>query len=334
MRGVMKVLFIGGTGIISAAVSRLAVKRGLNLYLFNRGKRNISIDGTHVIQGDINNQQEIIKLLKDQKFDCVVNWINFNPEHIERDLMLFKGKTEQYIFISSASVYQKPPLHPVITESTPLYNPFWDYSQNKILCEERLIRAYREEDFPITIVRPSLTYDKNFPIAVGGWGCFTLADRMLNGKKVIVHGDGTSLWTVTHADDFARGFIGLIGHQQVIGHSFHITSDEILTWNQIYATMAHALGVKANIIHIPSDFIHRIAPEIGTGLLGDKAYSTIFDNSKIKRYVPGFQATIPFKEGMKRTVTWFNEEEKRKYVNDQVNRLMDKIIENYEKCLL
>jgi nucleoside-diphosphate-sugar epimerase len=330
----MKVLFIGGTGMISTAVSRLAVKKGLNLYLFNRGKRNVSVDGAHAIQGDINNPGDIAKLLKDQKFDCVVNWINFNPEHIERDLMLFKGKTEQYIFISSASVYQKPPLHPVITESTPLYNPFWDYSQNKILCEERLIRAYREEDFPITIVRPSLTYDKNFPIAVGGWGCFTLADRMLKRKKVIVHGDGTSLWTVTHADDFARGFIGLIGHQQVIGHSFHITSDEILTWNQIYATMAHTLGIEANIIHIPSDFIHRMDPEIGTGLLGDKAYSTIFDNSKIKRFVPGFQATIPFKEGMKRTVAWFNEEEKRKYVNDQVNRVMDKIIENYEKCLL
>jgi nucleoside-diphosphate-sugar epimerase len=330
----MKVLFIGGTGIISTAVSKLAVKKGLDLYLLNRGKRNITIDGVHIIRGDIFNVEEIAEILRGKKFDCVVNWVNFIPEHIERDLILFKDITDQYIFISSASVYQKPLLHPVITESTPLVNPFWQYSRNKILCEQLLNQLYREKGFPITIVRPSFTYDKVIPTAVGGVGCFTLADRMLKGKKVIVHGDGTSLWTMTHSEDFARGFVGLIGHQQAIGHSFHITSDEILTWNQIYSTIAHALGVEANIIHIASDYINSIAPDIGAGLLGDKAYSTIFDNSKIKMFVPEFQAIIPFNKGIKRTIDWFNEDEKRKNVNEEVNQLMDKIIDKYDKCLL
>ena len=254
------------------------------------------------------------------------------PEHIERDIRLFKDKTCQYIFISSASVYQKPPLHPVITESTPLYNPYWDYSNNKILCEELLNRAYREHGFPMTIVRPSLTYDKIFPVAIGGWGGYTLADRLCKGKKIIVHGDGTSLWTVTHAEDFARGFIGLMGHQQAIGNSFHITSDEVLTWDQIYKTIAASLGVIPDIIHIPSDFIYRMDPETGIGLIGDKAYSTIFDNSKIKMYVPDFKATITFREGINRTINWFNEDKNRKIVNDKVNQIIDKIIHKYEKC--
>ena len=330
----MKVLFIGGTGIISTAVSKMAADRGMDLYLFNRGSKDISVKDIQQIKGDINNKQEISNFLKENHFDCVVNWINYIPEHVQRDIQLLKNKTSQYIFISSASVYQKPLLHPVITESTPLSNPFWDYSRNKILCEEILNRAYREEGFPMTIVRPSLTYDKVFPVAVGGWGGFTLADRLCKGKKVIIHGDGTSLWTVTHADDFARGFLGLIGHQQAIGHSFHITSDEILTWDQIYRIIADSLGVIPDIIHIPSDFIYKVNPDIGVGLIGDKAYSTIFDNSKIKMFVPGFRAVIPFNEGIKRTINWFNEDKKRKCVDEQVNQAMDKIIQTYEKCFI
>ncbi len=326
----MKALFIGGTGNISTSVSKLAVERGVILHLLNRGKTLKGIDGCKTVCCDINDADGVRKLLDAHEFDCVVNWIAFSPADVERDIALFKGRTPQYIFIGTASSYQKPPLHPVITESTPLYNPFWDYSHNKILCEERLMRAYRDDHFPVTIVRPSLTYATHFPIAIGGWGCYTLADRMLRGKKIIVHGDGTSLWTVTHAEDFARGFVGLMGHPQAVGNAFHITSDELLTWNQIYDTIASALGVEANTVHIPSVAIDKLAPGLGPGLLGDKAYSAIFDNTKIKTFVPGYLAPTRFDEGIRKTLAWFDENEHKKVVVDEVNREMDHIIERYE----
>ncbi len=260
----------------------------------------------------------------------VVDWIAYRAEDIERSLALFQGKVKQFIFISSASAYQKPPSFPIITESTPLYNPHWDYSRNKIACEERLMQAYRQDGFPTTIVRPSLTYDPNFPIAIGGWGCYTLADRLKKGKPIIVHGDGSSLWVVTHAEDFARGFLGLVGNGQAVGHAFHITSDEVLTWNQIYETIADALGVEANIVHIASDFIAKVAPQRAGSLLGDKAWSAIFDNSKIKAFVPGFQCVIPFREGIRRTLAWFDGDEKRRWVNEDVNKEMDAILAAYQ----
>ena len=259
----------------------------------------------------------------------VVDWIAYTPDDIERALALYRGKTKQYVFISSASAYQKPPSHPIITESTPLVNPYWEYSRNKIACEERLMKAHRDEGFPVTIVRPSLTYDPNFPIAIGGWGCYTLADRLKKGKPIIVHGDGSSLWVVTHAEDFGRGFIGLLGNMQAIGHAFHITSDEVLTWDQIYMTIADALGVEANIVHIASDFIAKVAPNLGPGLLGDKSWSVIFDNSKIKSFVPDFKAVIPFREGIRRTLAWFDADEKRRWVNEEVNAEMDRILAAY-----
>ena len=195
----LKALFLGGTGFISTSVSRLAIAKGIDLYLLNRGQRQPAIPGSHSLTADINQPDQVSALLKDHHFDVVVDWIAYTPEHIERDLALFRGRVKQYIFISSASAYQKPPAHYVITESTPLQNPFWDYSRNKIACEERLMRAFRDENFPVTIVRPSLTYDPNFPIAIGGWGCYTLADRLKSGRPIIVHGDGSSLWVVTHA---------------------------------------------------------------------------------------------------------------------------------------
>ena len=222
-------LFIGGTGNISTSVSKLCIERGSDLYLLNRGTRNVELAGAKIITGDITSS-EIADALKSHTWDCVVNWIAFNENDVERDIKLFRNKIKQYIFISSASVYQKPPSYPVITESTPLYNPVWDYSQNKIACEERLNKAYREENFPITIVRPSHTFDTVIPLIMGAWTEYTIIDRMKKGEKVIVHGDGTSLWTITHAIDFAKGFVGLIGNKQAIGHPFHITSDEILTW--------------------------------------------------------------------------------------------------------
>jgi len=329
----VKVLFIGGTGNISTSVSKLCVKRGIDLYLLNRGKTNVVIPGAKIINADISQTKETASKLKNHKWDCVVNWIVFEPGDIQRDFELFKGKTKQYIFISSASAYQKPASHPIITESTPLKNPYWKYSQNKIACEETLNTFYRNEDFPITIVRPSYTYDTVIPVAIGGFREYTLIDRMKKGQKIIVHGDGTSLWTNTHADDFAVGFTGLIGHQQAIGHSFHITSDEMLTWDQIYTAVANATDVEPKIVHIPSDFLCRINENLRGELLGDKAYSVIFDNTKIKMFVPEYKAIIPFNEGIKRTLSWFSEDPTRQIVKNETNQMMDKIINLYEKNL-
>ncbi len=326
----MKVLFIGGTGNISTDVSKLAIAKGIDLYLLNRGKQKVTIPGAHMIKGDIHQPEAVRSALAGMTFDAVVNWIAFTPDDIERDIELFQGKTQQYIFISSASAYQKPPTHHIITESTPLCNPYWDYSHNKVLSEKRLEQAYRDDGFPMTIVRPSLTYATVFPVAIGGWKCYTLADRMLKGQRIIVHGDGTSLWTVTHSKDFAKGFVGLLGNPQTLGHAFHITSDEVLTWNQIYQTIADALGVEANVVHITSDFIHEVSPGTGAGLLGDKAWSAIFDNSKIKTFVPDFEATIPFREGILKTLAWFDADPSRKRIDDNVNADMDKILTAYE----
>lgn len=325
----MKVLFIGGTGFISTAVSRMAIERGFELYLLNRGIRASEISGSHQLIADIHNPGSMRKSLKDLKFDVVVDWIAFTPEDIERDLAVFRGRTKQFVFISSASAYQKPSLNYLITESTPLSNPFWDYSRNKIACEDRLMKAYRDEHFPITIVRPSLTYDPNFPIAIGGWGCYTLADRLLKGKPIIVHGDGTSLWVVTYADDFAKGFLGLLGNDKAIGHAFHITSDEVLTWNQIYQIIADGLGVVAKKVYIPSDFIVKVEQQFSGSLFGDKMWSAVFDNSKIKAFVPEFQATISFRQGIRRTLDWFAADEKRRRIDETVHQEMDRIIQAY-----
>jgi len=325
----MKVLFIGGTGIISTAVSRQALRRGIELFHLNRGQRETDLSGVQQLTADIYQPAEVNAALRGLAFDVVVDWIAYTPEDIERDLVLFKDRVRQFVFISSASAYQTPPAHPVITESTPLANPYWQYSRDKIACEERLMQAYREQGFPVTIVRPSHTYDTNFPIAIGGWTSYTLPDRLKRGLPVIVHGDGSSLWVVTHSEDFARGFLGLLGNGRALGHAFHITTDEVLTWNQIYETLADALAVQADIVHIPTDFIVKIAPDQAGGLLGDKTWSVIFDNSKIKSFVPGFQATIPFHEGIRRTLAWFDADEKRRVIEADVNQEMDRIIAAY-----
>ena len=325
----MRVLFIGGTGFISGASSRLLIEMGCDLFIMNRGQRPTELTGATFLRADIRRPDEVRAALGDLHFDAIVDWVAFTPADIERDLALFRGRTAHYLFISSASAYQKPPVSYRITESTPLRNPYWAYSRNKIACEERLLAAYRDEDFPATIVRPSLTYDPNFPIAIGGWGCYTLADRLTRGEPIIVHGDGSSLWVVTHAADFARGLVGLLGNPLAIGHAFHITADEVLTWNQIYGTIADALGVEPQIVHIPSDFIARVAPDLGAGLLGDKAWSVVFDNSKIKEFVPGFRSVIPFREGIRRTVRWFAADERRQRIDAGVNAEMDRIIAAY-----
>ncbi len=325
----MKVLFIGGTGNISAAASRRAIERGVELHLLTRGRRGIELPGANWITADIDDPLRVAEVLGDRRWDAVVNWIAFEPADVERDIELFAGRTGQYVFISSAAVYQKPPSHPVITESTPLHNPFWEYARNKIACENRLLEAYRTGAFPVTIVRPSLTYETVIPVPLGGWDNYTIIDRMKRGEPVIVHGDGTSIWTITHAHDFARGFVGLLGHQQAVGHAFHITSDELLTWDQIYQAVAAAAGVEARIVHIPSDFIVHVEPALEGTLRGDKAYSVLFDNSKIKRFVPEFQAVIPFKTGIRRTVEWFEAVPSRMRILPEKNAQIDRILAAY-----
>jgi nucleoside-diphosphate-sugar epimerase len=322
----MKVLFVGGTGFISTAVSRMAVARGIELFHLNRGQRKAELVGVKSLRADISNAEEARAVLADHQFDVVVDWIAYHPNDIERDLALFRGRTKQFVFISSASAYQKPPTHYVITESTPLANPFWEYSRNKIACEDRLLAEYRDNGFPMTIVRPSLTYDPQLPVALGGWGCYTFIYRLKRGKPILVHGDGTSLWVVTHAEDFARGFLGLLGNEQAIGHAFHITTDEVLTWNQIYTTIAEAAGIEPKLVHISSEDIIRVSPDHYGGLLGDKACSVVFDNSKIKTWVPGFQCTITFREGIRRTVAQFEADKSRQRIDDAVNRDLDHIL--------
>lgn len=333
----MKVLFIGGTGTISTAVSDLCAKKGIDLYIFNRGLRTEFInEKVKLIKGDISDRDSMTEILKDMEFDVVVDWLAFTTEDIKYDINLFKNKTKQFIFISSASAYQKPLENYLITENTPTVNPFWEYSRNKIACEELLINEYNKNGFPATIVRPSFTYGvTSIPAAITNNNKpMTLINRMLEGKKVIVHGDGTSLWVMTHNSDFAKGFVGLLGNKKSIGKTFHITSDEVLSWNQIFNTIGKVIGVKPKVIHIPSDFINAYASHIGEGLLGDKSASVVFDNSKIKSFVPEFECTVKFEEGIRSSVNWLEAHPEYCEVDEENNKLIDEIIAKYESALL
>jgi nucleoside-diphosphate-sugar epimerase len=329
----MKVLFIGGTGIISSACTELASTKGIDLYLLNRGettKRGPLPEGVKHLKADIREAASVKEAMGDHHFDSIVNWLVFNTEQIEQDIELFGGRTDQYIFISSASAYQTPPASLPIRESTILDNPFWDYSRNKTACEERLVKAYREDKFPITIVRPSHTYDKTLLPFDGG---YTVVDRMRKGKPVFVMGDGTSLWTLTHHKDFAVALVGLLGNPHAIGETFHITSDEWLTWNQIYQIVAKAAGVnEPKLVHVPSDLIAAYDPQFGAGLLGDKSHSAIFDNSKIKRVVPEFVAKIPFSQGAREIMTWYDENPSRQVIDDDFNSLTETILDAYKSA--
>jgi nucleoside-diphosphate-sugar epimerase len=322
----LKVLFIGGTGIISSACVPLAVGRGMDVTVLNRGtttKRDLA-PGVRSVQADIRDAASVRAALGDQTFDVVAEFVAFTPDHVQTDLDLFRGKTGQYLFISSASAYQKPVGRLPITESTPLANPYWEYSRNKIACEELLINAYREDGFPATIVRPSHTYDRTaMPLLLGGW---TAIDRMRRGQPVLVHGDGTSLWVMTHHTDFAHAFVGLFGHPQTIGDSFHITSDEALTWNQIYRLMGNAAGVEPKLVHVSSETIAATEPKWGPPLLGDMANSVIFDNSKVKSVVPDYVAKVPFTIGSREIVDWFDADPERQQVDAAVNATLDKLI--------
>ena len=326
----MRVLYIGGTGIISSACAELALERGIDLHLLVRGQSPRPVPrGAKVLHGDIRDPTSARQALGQLTFDAVVSFISFLPEQVQADVELFGGRTAQYIFISSASAYKTPVDNWPITESTPLHNPYWQYSRDKIACEELLIRAWRTEGFPATIVRPSHTYDRTLlpfdPYRSG----YTVLHRLRQGKPVVVHGDGTSLWVLTHSRDFARGFVGLLAHPKAIGETFHITSDEVLTWNEIFGCVARAAGVTPRLVHVPSDLIAREHAAWGAGLLGDKTHSVIFDNTKIKRFVPEFKATIPFARGAEEIVDFYARNPTFEPVDPAVDALMDRLVERF-----
>ncbi len=306
----MRILFIGGTGTISSAITRQLAESEHELWLLNRGNRSNEVPkGVRQIKADIDNEKDVLEQLGDATFDAVCEFIGFVPAQVERDIRLFQGRTRQYIYISSASAYHKPARNYIINEGTTLANPHWQYSRDKIACEELLMKHYREEGFPVTIVRPSHTYcERSVPVGLHGTkGSWQVLRRMQQGKPVIVHGDGSSLWTMTWNEDFARGFIGLIGNPHAIGESFQIMSDESLTWNQIYEAVAEAMGVSAHLYHVSSDFLNAVAPkeyDVEGNLLGDKAVTVVFDCSKLKRIVPDFHPRVRFEEGVRKCVAY------------------------------
>ncbi|MEE6272405.1 SDR family oxidoreductase [Georgenia sp. MJ206] len=323
----LRVLFIGGSGIISSASTALAVERGVELTLLNRGtgRRDVP-DGVRQVVADIREPDSVRGALGGEEFDAVVDWVAFTPDHVRTDLDLFEGRTGQYVFISSASAYQTPASRLPIRESTPLRNPFWQYSRHKIACEEVLVEAYRDRGFPATIVRPSHTYDRTLVPFDAGW---TFIERMRQGKEVVVHGDGSSLWTLTHHTDFAKGFVPLLGHARTVGEAFHITSDDVLTWDAIAHALARAAGTEARIVHVPSDVIAAHDAEWGASLLGDKTHSSAFDNNKLRSVVPDFVATVPFEQGAREIVAWHDADPARRRVDPHHDALMDQLVEQF-----
>lgn len=320
----MRVLFLGGTGNLSTACARLAVERGLSLTILTRGQRAAELPpGVEQVKGDATDPG-VLAALASRRFDVVVNFIAFDAEDVRRDVQAFSGRLSQYVFISSASVYEKPPQRYVVTEDTPLANPYWDYARKKIAAEEALREAHRAGGFPVSIVRPCYTYGETWIPTTSGTD-YTVVWRMRRGLDVVVPGDGTSLWTLTHASDLARGLLGLLGHPGAIGEAFHITSDEVLTWNQIHETIACVLGVEARIVHVPSDVIARIDARRGASLLGDKAWSLVFDNAKLRRLVPDFRARVSFEEGIRASIAWFEADPQRQRIdaNETVERILN-----------
>lgn len=334
----MKVLFIGGTGTISTAISKRVLSNPDNeLYLINRGSRNSILDGNlKEIRADINDEADVAAKLEGLTFDVVCDFICFTPDQIKRDYRLFKGRTSQFMFISTASAYNKPPRNYVITEGTSLANPYWEYSRKKIECEEFLMEKYREEGFPVTIIRPSHTYDeRKLPLGVHGRiGSFSVLKRMLEGKPVLIHGDGTSLWTLTHNSDFAKGFVGLMGNPLALGEAFQITSGESLTWNQIYQCIADALGVELKPYYVTSRFLADVAPELDFegSLLGDKSYSVIFDQKKLRRAVPTFIPEVPIFRGLKMAVDYIMSHPLCQEEDPEFDAFCDCVIDTMEKA--
>jgi nucleoside-diphosphate-sugar epimerase len=323
----MKILFVGGTGNISTSCVEWALGRGHEVGILNRGRRP-SPFGPEValLAGDRDEPGTLRQAAAASRWDMVVDFVAFRPSQVDAAVEAFDGRVGQYVFISSASVYQKPPARPVITEDTPLVNPFWEYARQKIACEDRLRAAHRDRGFPVTIVRPSYTYGHTWiPSGLGGQD-YTIVDRMRRGLPVVCHGDGTSLWVMTHARDFAVGLGGLLGRTEAIGEAFHVTSDEVLTWSQIYEAMARAAGVEVRLVHVPSALIAALLPERGGSLLGDKAHSAIFDNSKLRRLVPDYRARVTFAAGIAESIAWFDEDPARRVVNPAMTDAIDRVL--------
>ncbi|WP_447925235.1 SDR family oxidoreductase [Georgenia muralis] len=324
----MKALFIGGSGVISSACVRRAADDGFDVTVLNRGRSTTRPlpAGVRELRADVRDLPAVRDALAEETFDVVADFLAFTPAHVRAAVETFAGRTGQYVFISSASAYQTPPARLPITESTPLRNPFWGYSRNKIAAEDVLVGEYRENGFPATIVRPSHTYDATMVPLPGGW---TTVERMRRGAEVVVPGDGTSLWVLTHNSDFAAGFTGLLGATSAIGEAFHITSHEVLTWNQIYTLMAEAAGVEPRLVHVASEAIAAADPELGASLLGDKAHSVIFDNAKVRRLVPDFSAKVPFARGAREIVDWYDADPARRAVDEDTDRLLDALVAAY-----
>lgn len=334
----MKILLIGGSGTISSAVTQKLVSENHQVFVLNRGNNNDRLPSSvHVLVADMANENDVAEIIKDHFFDAVCEFIAFHPSQIERDIRLFSEKTNQYVFISSASAYHKPSVNPYITEGTTLANPYWQYSRDKIACEEVLWNAYRKNNFPMTIVRPSHTYDeRHIPLGVHGKkGFWQVIQRMLENKPVIVQGDGTSLWTLTHNTDFAEGFVGLLGNPKALGEAFHITSDESLTWNQIYQEIAKALHVPLKLYHVTSDFLSAVGKQYDFegSLIGDKSTTVIFDNSKLKSVVPTFSAKVPFRKGIRLTLEYLEKHPECKVLDAEFDLFCDQVISAEEKAI-
>ncbi|HJS58602.1 MAG TPA: NAD-dependent epimerase/dehydratase family protein [Vicinamibacteria bacterium] len=331
----LRVLYIGGTGNISTACVEMSLARGHAVSLLNRGRSEHAFEGAvERVHGDRNDQALLRQVAARGPYDVIVNFLGFNTSQLESDIAAFSGRVGQYVFISSASVYQKPPEHYLITEATPLRNPFWEYARHKIACEELLWHSHAAQAFPMTIVRPSYTYGPTWiPAAIGGHG-YTLVDRIRKGRPIVSHGDGSSLWVVTHASDFARGLLGLFGQPRALGESFHITSDEVFNWDQIYRALGSAAGRSPEIVHVPSDFIAAVEPAFAGTLLGDKAHSVVFDNSKIKRFVPDFRATVGLAEGLARSLAWYDFDASRQVVDREADERLDRIVRLHRRGLV
>ena len=322
----LRVLFLGGTGIISSACAERAVETGIELTAVVRGRTATRAlpPGARVLQADVRDRAALAKALDGEDFDVAVDFLAFTPDQVREDVELFEGRVGQYVFISSASAYQKPVARLPIVESTPLVNPYWAYSRDKIACEDLLVAANRERGFPATIVRPSHTYDRTSVPLTGGW---TAIERMRRDKPVVVHGDGTSLWVLTHHRDFAAAFVALLGNPQAVGDSFHLTGDQVLTWNQIAEILGAAAGATPRIVHVASETIARVVPEWGPGVVGDKMHSVVFDNAKVKQLAPGWSATIPFERGAREIVEWYDAEPGRAKFDESVDAAFDRLVE-------
>jgi nucleoside-diphosphate-sugar epimerase len=330
----LRVLYIGGSGNISTACVEASLARGHRVTLLCRGRTGNAFGAAvEEIHGDRNDLAVLREAAERTRYDAVVNFVGFDVAQVELDLAAFAGRTGQYLFISSAAVYQKPPGHYLIRETTPLGNSFWEYARRKIACEERLLAAHRSEGFPVTIVRPAYTYGPTWiPAAIGGHG-YTIVDRIRNGRPIVSHGDGSSLWVATHTTDFARGLVGLLGEPRALGEAFHITSDEVVTWDAIYRAIGRAAGAEPDILHVPSDFIAAVEPAWAGTLLGDKAHSAVFDNAKVKACVPDFRAVVGLEAGVVRSLAWYDADASRRVVDPGADARLDRIVRLYRRAL-